>query len=270
MAGPRSRRQPIRNSSTSTCHDFLVGSGSCDTKGTRPYLVQSDKTLSDIVQLNPHEAGGGSFQQQGMLYYSIQRQGSPIGVGMGPHIFSTLFCEFVLILPHPFSTVATTSHLTPSQLVSVHLSSSRFLSQLFSTARVFSSFGTSAQLFSPLPISCQLFSPLPTSSQLISPLRTSSELFSTQLNSTHILPTPLNSFHLSHLSQFFSTTLTSCHLFSTLLASSHLCPTLLHTKNFYIQQTFTQRSFYTQNTQKLSDIHWTRMDLRIEPSGTES
>ena len=242
MAGPRSRRQPIRNSSTSTCHDFLVGSGSCDTKGTRPYLVQSDKTLSDIVQLNPHEAGGGSFQQQGMLYYRIQRQGSPIGVGMGLHIFSTLFCEFVLILPHPFSTVATTSHLTPSQLVSVHLSSSRFLSQLFSTARVFSSFGTSAQLFSPLPISCQLFSPLPTSSQLISPLRTSSELFSTQLNSTHILPTPLNSFHLFPP---LSILLNDSHLLPPVLNSSCLLSPLpnssthkkiLHTANFYTKK----------------------------------
>ena len=43
---------------------------------------------------------------------------------MKPHIFSTLFCEFVIILPHPFSTVATTSQLfaallRPSQLFSI-------------------------------------------------------------------------------------------------------------------------------------------------------
>ena len=248
MAGPRSRRQPIRNSSTSTCHDFLVGGGSCGTKGTRPYLVLSDKTLSDIVQLNPHEAGGGSFQQQGMLYYRIQRQGSPIGVGMGPHIFSTLFCEFVLILPHPFSTVATTSHpvtarFSPSQLFSSQqLKFFHLLAPQLNSFHLFPSLVNSSRLCPPLLNSSPLFAPHLNSSQPSSILLTSCQLLSTL-------------FTFSHLSQFFSTTLTSCHLFSTLLASSHLCPTLLHTKNFYIQQDFTQRSFYTQNAQKLSDTH---------------
>jgi hypothetical protein len=51
-----------------------------------------------------------------MLYYRSEGQVLPIGVGVKPHIFETLFCEFVLILPHPFSTVATTSQLFAAPL----------------------------------------------------------------------------------------------------------------------------------------------------------
>ena len=47
---------------------------------------------------------------------------------MDPHNFSSPFCEFVVILPHPFSIATTTS-----QLFSSHLSFSQF-SQLFPTA----------------------------------------------------------------------------------------------------------------------------------------
>ena len=242
MAGPRSRRQPIRNSSTSTCHDFLVGSGSCGTKGTRPYLVLSDKTLSDIVQLNPHEAGGGSFQQQGMLYYRIQRQGSPIGVGMVPHIFSTLFCEFVLILPHPFSTVATTSHpvtarFSPSQLFSSQqLKFFHLLAPQLNSFHLFPSLVNSSRLCPPLLNSSPLFAPHLNSSQPSSILLTSCQLLSTLftfshlsilLNDSHLLPPVLNS---------------SCLLSPLPNSSTH--KKLLHTARFY-----TKKFLHTERTE---------------------
>ena len=135
------------------------------------------------------------FKKCDAIGYKIQRQGLPIGDAAGPHSFSILFCEFV-ILHHPFSIASTTS-----QLFSDHLSSSQF-SHLFSTAlKVVPSRPTSAQLFSPLPCS--------------------SQLFSTLLNDSHLCPPCLNS------SQVVSTLLTSCHLFyshllSPALNSSHL------------------------------------------------
>ena len=132
-----------------------------------------------------------------MLHY--KRQILLIGAGGKPHIFSTLFCEFVVTLPHPFSIVTTTS-----QLFSDHLSSSQF-SQLFSTAlKVVSSLPTSAQLFSPLPCSSQLFSTTLTSAHLVLTLLNSSQLVSTLLTSCHL-------FNSSHL---FSPPLNSSHLFS--------------------------------------------------------
>ena len=81
-----------------------------------------------------------------------------------PHIFSTLFCEFVLILHHPFSTVATTSQLRLPRLFSI------LLTTLLNSSQVFSSLPTSAQLFSPFPTSSQLFSTTLTSAHLFSPL----------------------------------------------------------------------------------------------------
>ena len=111
----------------------------------------------------------------------------PIGDAADPHSYSTLFCEFVVILPHPCSIVTTTS-----QLFSDHSSSSQF-SQLFSTALK----------------SCSI------SSHLSSALFISSLLFSTLLNDSHLCPPRLNS------SQLVSTLLTSCHLFSLRLNSSH-------------------------------------------------
>ena len=151
-----------------------------------------------------------------MYCYRIQRPGLPIGDAADPHSFSTLFCEFIVTLPHPFSIVTTTS-----QLFSGHLSSSQF-SQLFSTAlKVVPSLPTSAQLFSPLPCSSQLFSTTLTSAYLVLTLISSSQL----VNSSHLLP-PLQLFPplltsaqlISPLSQLISTLLT----FSTLANSSRL------------------------------------------------
>ena len=139
-----------------------------------------------------------------MYCYRIQRPGLPIGDAADPHSFSTLFCEFVVILPHPFSIVTTTS-----QLFSDHLSSSQF-SQLFSAAlKVAPSLPTLAQLFSAIPCSSQLFSTPLTSAHLVLTLLNSSQLFS-PLATSSTLPTS------SHLR---STHLTS---FSAHLNSSHL------------------------------------------------
>ena len=110
--------------------------------------------------------------------------------------------------------------------------------------------------------SFHLLTSLVNSSRLCPPLLNSSPLFAPHLNSSQPSSILLTScqllstlFIFSHLSQFFPTTLTSCHLFSTLLASSHICPTLLHTKNFYIQQTFTQRSLHTEHTEAFRHTH---------------
>ena len=139
------------------------------------------------------EAGGGSFQQ-GMLYYRSEGQVLPIGAGVKPQVVSTLFCEFALILPHHFSTVATTSQLFAALL---RPSSSHNSSQLLSSFSI-SSHLNSSRLFPPLFKSSQGFSPLPTSSHLLPPLLNSSHLLPPLLNSSHLLPPLLNS------SDFFS------------------------------------------------------------------
>ena len=151
---------------------------------------------------------------------------------MKPHTFSTLFCEFVLILPHPFSAVTTTS-----ELFSDHLSLSQF-SQLFSTAlKVFHLFQplNSFHFFPAFLNSSQRLSPLPTSSQLFSPRATSSQLFPPRLTSAQPI---------SPLAQLISTLVTSCQLFSTLASSSQLFSPLftemLHTEFFSHTEAFTQ------------------------------
>ena len=79
----------------------------------------------------------------------------PIGVGVKPHIFETLFCEFLLILHHSFSTVATTS-----QLFGALLRPSQFFSSLLTTLL------NCSQAVSPLT-STHLFPPLLDISQLM-------------------------------------------------------------------------------------------------------
>ena len=125
------------------------------------------------------------------------------------HSFATLFSEFEVILPHPFSIAITTF-----QLFSDHLSSSQFL-QLFSTA---------LKVVPSLPPSPQLFSPLPCSSQL-SPM---TSVF-TRLNSPQLSLLLATSSTLPISSQLHSTVLTSFsvrvsrHLiFSTVAGSSQL------------------------------------------------
>ena len=90
-----------------------------------------------------------------MLHYRSERQGLPIGVGVKPHIFETLFCEFLLILHHSFSTVATTS-----QLFGALLRPSQFFSSLLTTLL------NCSQAVSPLT-STHLFPPLLDISQLM-------------------------------------------------------------------------------------------------------
>ena len=136
------------------------------------------------------EAGGGSFQQQEMLYYRSEGQVLPIGVGVKPQVFWTLFCEFALILPHHFSTVATTSQLFAALL---RPSSSHNSSQLLSSFSI-SSHLNSSRLFPPhlcppLLTSCHLFSTPPISSRLVSTLLLLPplfNLFSTLLNSSQL------------------------------------------------------------------------------------
>ena len=79
-----------------------------------------------------------------MLCYRIERHNLPIGYGVRPHIFSTLFCEFALSLFQSLSTVATTSQLFAAPL----------RSQLFSMVAPLSS---SSQAFSFLPTPAHLF-----------------------------------------------------------------------------------------------------------------
>ena len=91
-----------------------------------------------------------------MLHYRSERQGLP-------HILETLFCEFLLILPHPFSTVATTSQviaalLRPCQLFSSCFTSSHLSSTLFTSSHLFSTLLASSHLFSTLLASSHLFS----------------------------------------------------------------------------------------------------------------
>ena len=86
------------------------------------------------------EAGGGSFQQQGMLYYRSEGQVLPIGVGVKPQVFWTLFCEFALILPHH-------SQLWPPLLSSSRLFSGHLLlTTLLNCSQVFPSLLTSTLL----------------------------------------------------------------------------------------------------------------------------
>ena len=140
---------------------------------------------------------------------------------MDPHSFSALFCEFVVILPHPFSIVTTTS-----QLFSDHLSSSQF-SQPFSTGlKVVPSLPTSAQLFSPLPCSSQRLSTNLTSAHLV-------------FNSSQLVSTLLTSCHLFNSSHLFSPPLNSSHPFlssSQLFSPSQVWPTLLNSSHFLSQR----------------------------------
>ena len=155
---------------------------------------------------------------------------------MDPHSSSVLFCEMVVILPHPFSKITTTS-----QLLSDHLSSSQF-SQLFSTAlKVVPSLLTSAHLFSPFLCSSQLFSTTLTSAHLVLALLNWSQLFSPHATSS-TLPTcsPLRSTHLTSFSAHlnFSHLLNSGQLFSTLFTSSHRA-------SFYTEKHLHTASSYT-------------------------
>ena len=115
---------------------------------------------------------------------------------MRPHVIELLFSEFVLTLPHPFSTVAPTS-----QLFSI-------LTTFLSCCSHFFHF------FPPQLTSFHLFPTLLNSSQRISPLPISSQLFSTRLGFSHLLPPLLNSSHV------FSPLLNSSHLFSAHLMIS--------------------------------------------------
>ena len=221
----------------------------------------------------PREAGGGSFQKEGILHFWIQRQGLPIGAGVKPYIFSTLFCGFVLILPHPFPTVTTTFKLFAALLRLSQLFSS--LTTLFNSSQSFSiashlssTLVTSSPLFSTLLNDCP---PLVDSSQLVVTLLTSCHLYSSPP-----LPTSshLRSIHLTSFSAHFNcsprvntsrTLASSSHLFSQkcFTQENFYTQKLLHReafththksfytekllqKNFYTQQAYTQRGFYTE------------------------
>ena len=163
------------------------------------------------------------------LFWS-ERLGLPIGVGVKPHIFGTLFCEFLLILPHLFQLWVTTSH---------HFSALRSSSQTISA--LLNSSHNSSELFSIFFIS----------SHLSSTLFTSSHLFLTLLNDSHLCLTLLSSFTSA---QLISTLLTSCQLFSPFYLFSQRCFTRtnfyqgsFYTRIFLHREAFTQRSFKVHN-----------------------
>ena len=195
-----------------TWHD-VIGMMWCDV--TWRDLTWYEMTWYDMIQVEPRKAGGGSFQVEGLWRHRIQRQGLPIGTGVKPHIFSTLFCDFVLILPHPFSlwphfSALRSSSQTISALLNFH-NSFQQLSKFFTPSHLSTLFASSP-LFSTLLNDSRLGPPLLNSSQLISTLLTSCHLFST-------LPTAS---HLRSLSSTFSAHLSSCHLLPACLNSCQL------------------------------------------------
>ena len=140
----------------------------------------------------PHEAGAENFQQPGMW------QVLPIRVRVKPHIFSTLFCEFVIILLQSFSTVATTSQLLAAPLRSQLFNSSHNSSQLFSTILTFAYL--CAHLLNPFQLLSTFLSlTLLTSSHLFSTLLATSHLFSTLVDNVHLCPPHINSCQLAEL-----------------------------------------------------------------------
>ena len=126
---------------------------------------------------------------------------------MRPHVIEPLFSEFVLTLPHPFSTVAPTSQLF--SILTTFLSCSHFFSFLPTSAHLFSHLPNSSQLFSTNLTAAHLFSALLNSSRLFSPLATSSQLLPRLLTSAQLISPLLSSSH----------DLASCKLFSSLLTS---------------------------------------------------
>ena len=185
---------------------------------------------------------------------------------MKPHICSTLFCDFVLILPHPFSTVTTISQLFAALLFSGHLfNSSQFL-----------------HLFTPQLNSFHLFPALLNSSQRLSPLPTSFQLFSTRLNSSHFRSIHLTSFSANlNFSRSLSTLLNSCQLSppfhrDALHSEFVTHRSLLHTETFaqrsfythfftffYTQQVFTQRNLHTHHVFTQRNFHTEHLLLNL-------
>ena len=163
------------------------------------------------------------------------------------HVFSACFTSFHLIPSHVFPPL-----LSSSQLVTTVLFSSHVTWALLISSELISACLDSWQLFSTLLSSLRRMSAHLMSSHLFSPLLTSSKLFS----------------HLLSWSQLLSARLTSSQLFS---AHSQIISALLwpktcskrgsrcqskrrlrfpqrrfDTENLYTQQTFAQRSLYTQ------------------------
>ena len=169
------------------------------------------------------------------VHYKSEKQVLPIGAGRKPqHIFSTLFCEFVLFLFQSLSTAATTSRLFAALLTG--LGSSQFFSQLSSTVlndlctsfQIFPPLFTSFQLFSRLLTSCQLFSttlinlspPLLNSSQLVSTLLTSAQLFQILFSSVELISSA-NLFNSPPLRSLFVTCSTCVCLISRQFFRNH-------------------------------------------------
>ena len=153
---------------------------------------------------------------------------------MKPHIFSTLFFEFVLILPHPFSTVATTSQLFAALLKP---------SQLFSIPTT---------LFNSL----KSFHPLP-------PLLNSSHLFSSHLRSTHLtsFSVHLNSSHRFPL-------VTEMFYIENLCTQKFLRTDASAPRNFYTE-IFKQRNLYTLHTEPFTNRNFAHIFLHTTIFYTE-
>ena len=185
------------------------------------------------------------------------------------HLIQCLLSFFHLISSHPISCLLSLSQLFSadhncSLLFSCPLSFSHLFSSHLSLSQFFSNFHSSSQLFSALRSSCQLILCLLISSMN---LLTSSKLFSHLLSWSQLLSARLTSSQLfSAHSQIISALLRPatcsknesrrqskrpCAFYREDFAQRSLCTAfthskLLHTASLYTQQTFTERSFYTQ------------------------
>ena len=180
------------------------------------------------------------------------------------HVFSAFFTSSLLIPSHVFSPflsssqlitpVLSSSHVTwafsslliSSQLISAFLRFSQFFSTLLNSPQLMSAHLLSSHL-SPFLTSSKLFSHLLSWSQLLSARLTSSQLFSahSQIISALLRPATCSKNESRRQSK------RPCAFYREDFAQRSLCTAfthskLLHTASLYTQQTFTERSFYTQ------------------------
>ena len=171
----------------------------------------------------------------------------PIATGVKPHIFSTLFCEFVIILPHPFSTVATTSQLfaallRPSQLFSIFTTQRSFTHSKLSHREAFThrSFYTEKLLHTASFHTEKLLHREAFTQQAFTQrsFYTEKLLHSTLLHTASFYTGQAFTHNkLSHTEAFTQRSFTHCKLSHTEAFTY---------RSFYTEQAFTRRSFYTE------------------------
>ena len=192
-----------------------------------------------------------------MSQYRIESQVLPMS-WTKPHISSTLFCEFVIVSPHPFSTVAITSQLfaallkppwasyllNSSQLLSIVSISSHLSPILIISCYAFSTWSISAHLFSPLlnGLARLNVSPLPTYSQPVSARLTVPPLFTRMLHTEKLLDT--EAFAQGSLyTQTQGEAFTHRNFYTEAFAQRSFC-----TQHGFKQRKFTHRKAFTQRS----------------------